>query len=55
MCEAEEELRAANRQIEKLGDKLDALCEAIFDCERGIIDTVELRRLANAELRGVKV
>lgn len=55
MCEAEEQLWRVERDIERLGDRLDRLAESILDCDRGLIDMEELRRLANAEIRGVKL
>lgn len=48
MCEAEDDLRRAEREIEWWAARLDMVIELAADVERGIIDLPEFRREAEA-------
>lgn len=44
MCDAEEDLRRAERENARLGEDLDLILRLVEDAERGIWSLAELRR-----------
>lgn len=55
MCDAEEDLRRAERDLEKMDDRFGQILRLIEDTERGIWDVAELRRKAEDIMAGAKV
>lgn len=48
MCNAEDDLRSAERELAWWSERFDLLVEMACDVERGIIDLAEFRREAEA-------